>query len=116
MPTEDIRLCVAALKSLPKDMEIGQFVGVPDEIAGVGWRAPLQAPDALMIVRNRDAFYLLRYLSSGEEVGDTWHQTIDEAKRQADLEYEGCVGRWLEIPDDMASEDEIVTFALSMGP
>lgn len=87
MPDQDIPLYAAALKPLPEGMESGQSVGVPDEIAGLGWHAPLPLPDVLMIVRNRDAFYLLRFLSSGDEVGDTWHQTIDEARRQADLEY-----------------------------
>ncbi len=116
MHSEDIPMYVAALKPLPEGMESGQFVGLPDEIAGIGFHSALPLPDVLMIVGNRDVFYLLRFLSSGEEVGDTWHQTVEEAKRQADLEYEGCVGRWLDVPDDMPDPEAIITLALTMGP
>ncbi len=111
-----IPLYVAALKPLPDDLESRQFAGVLDETDGLVRGSPLPLPDVLLIVEMDEAFYLLRYLSFGEEVGDTWHQAIEEAKDDADYEYEGCVGRWLEIPDGMTSEKEIIAFALSVGP
>lgn len=31
-------------------------------------------------------------------VTDTWHQTIEEAIRQAEFEYEGSFATWLRLP------------------
>lgn len=37
--------------------------------------------------------------NSTEAVGDTWHKTIEEAKKRAIAEYEGLNRDWQEIPD-----------------
>ena len=31
------------------------------------------------------------------EVTDTWHQSADDAKRQAEFEYEGITSKWTEV-------------------
>ena len=58
-----------------------------------------------------DGPMLYRYASSGEFAGDTWHQSLDQAKDQAEFEYESALGPWHEIPEDVAEGKE-VDFAL----
>jgi hypothetical protein len=43
---------------------------------------------------------LFRFTSTGDDCGDTWHQSIDEAKEQAAFEYENAVGMWVSAPSD----------------
>jgi len=55
----------------------------------------------LVISTENDGIFLVRYAPDGEFAGDTWHQTIDEAKRQATFEYGELVGPWTAIPSDV---------------
>lgn len=48
------------------------------------------------------AYYLFGCDENWETLTDTWHQSMDEAKRQAEFEYEGVSATW-KTPDD--SED-----------
>lgn len=54
------------------------------------------APSFVVIEEQEGAFSLLRYTRSGEFAGDTWHLTLDEAKAQAEFEYEIGACDWLE--------------------
>jgi hypothetical protein len=38
---------------------------------------------------NDDAFYLFACDAAWSSITDTWHQTLDDAKHQAEFEYEG---------------------------
>jgi len=53
-------------------------------------------PDAAWVVIEEinGSCYLYRYSNTGECAGDTWHQTLDEAKRQARFEYEIGYSDW----------------------
>ena len=42
-----------------------------------------------------DAFYLFGCDADWQTVTDTWHQTLDDAKRQAEFEYEGINKTWI---------------------
>ena len=60
----------------------------------LGWAAPngigtTQLPDpiAVEIVEQDGAFFLFRLGPNGHCIADTWHQTLDEAKQQANFEY-----------------------------
>jgi len=46
-------------------------------------------PDAAYVVTEEmnGSCYLYRYSNTGEFAGDTWHETLEEAKRQARFEY-----------------------------
>jgi hypothetical protein len=46
-----------------------------------------------------DGVYLERLLGDGTVVGDTAHDTIEEAKEQAEWEYDGFLGKWRPVPD-----------------
>lgn len=49
--------------------------------------------------------FLYRFDGKGHCVGDTWHQSIEEAKGQAIYEYKDLAQEWQEIPPeaDMAT-------------
>jgi hypothetical protein len=42
-----------------------------------------------------DAFYLFGCNSDWNSQTDTWHQTLEEAKNQAEFEYEGTLNTWV---------------------
>ena len=42
-----------------------------------------------------DAFYLFGCDAEWNVVTDTWHQSLDDAKAQAEFEYEGISQTWL---------------------
>ncbi|MFN7292137.1 MAG: hypothetical protein ACK5YR_21580 [Pirellula sp.] len=48
----------------------------------------IENPCALSIVSEDGSIYLWRLNEEGECVADTWHMTVDEAKRQAEFEFE----------------------------
>src|ERR1044071_6040471 len=39
-------------------------------------------------------YYLFRFTEQGDMVSDTWHTTVDEAKHQAEFEYEISTDGW----------------------
>jgi hypothetical protein len=56
-----------------------------------------QMPDAAWVVIEEvnGSCYLSRYSNNGDFAGDTWHETVDEAKRQARFEYDIPDGDWI---------------------
>ena len=42
----------------------------------------------------RDAYYLFYCDAEWEPVTDTWHQTLEAAKGQAEFEYRGVTTTW----------------------
>jgi len=63
-------------------------------VAGV-----LQEPaDGLAICQyeGEEAYYLFGCDAQWNSVTDTWHQTLEEAKAQAEFEYTGVSGTWQE--------------------
>jgi hypothetical protein len=60
-------------------------------------------PAQLLVIEamseNPDAGALLyRFASNGECVGDTWHKSIEDAKKQVVYEYDGLAKTWQQIP------------------
>jgi hypothetical protein len=54
-------------------------------------------PDAAWVeieVMDDGSCSLYRYDSTGDVVGDTWHETLEEAKGQARFEYDIADGDW----------------------
>ena len=43
---------------------------------------------------DEDAFYLFGCDADWSTVTDTWHQSVEEAKAQAEFEYEGVGSTW----------------------
>ncbi len=47
----------------------------------------LPAPTSVEVVEQDGAFYLLRLDDDGKCIADTWHETVEAAKAQANFEY-----------------------------
>lgn len=73
------------------------YVGFPDSAD----RRELPRPTVALIDETADGFYLIRLTKDGTFCGDTWHLTADNARGQADFEFDH-VGVWREIPADIA--------------
>lgn len=59
-----------------------------------------------------DGVFLERFDEAGNEAGDTWHESIGDAKAQARMEYGDAVGAWTETPD---SCDDPVAYAIRLA-
>jgi len=57
----------------------------------------LPAAAIVEIQDSEHGFYLLRFDTEGDFVGDTWHPTIEEAKGQALFEFELDDEGWHEV-------------------
>jgi hypothetical protein len=65
-----------------------------------------------MLFDYEDGPMLFRYTAAGDFAGDTWHESLDKAKGQAQFEYGQALGPWHEIPEAVAKGAE-VEFALN---
>jgi hypothetical protein len=54
----------------------------------------LPDPKTVEVVEQDGSFFLLRLDEQGECVADTWHETIEAAKAQANFEYGIEEGDW----------------------
>lgn len=61
--------------------------------------AEIPAPEYLKIEPDGEGFLLLRYNQAGEELADTWHESIAAAMSQAQYEYEIVEADWT-VTDD----------------
>jgi hypothetical protein len=68
-------------------------------------QVPVPEPAALRIVQYDDdgGFYLLYLDSDCVELTDTWHETLDDAKRQAEFEFGVQLDEW---PEARAGDSE----------
>jgi len=56
--------------------------------------------------------FLFRYTRDGQDCGDTWHRSVDEAKEQAAIEYGRALGPWASVPDE---EPDIRNFVVKFA-
>lgn len=54
-------------------------------------------PKMVELVEQDGAIYLLRLDDKGQCIADTWHQTVEEAKEQANFEFGIEANDWKEI-------------------
>jgi hypothetical protein len=80
--------------------------GEPDE------RQRMAIPRVVVIESRPDGIFLDRFDESGASVGDTWHESIDDAKAQALAEYAENLGPWTSVP---TSQEDAVVFALRLA-
>jgi hypothetical protein len=76
------------------------FVGLPPELTGNNeMRQALPAAQVIVLHEDDQSnVFLTRFTSHGEEVGDTWHASIAEARGQAAFEYGDALGSWQPMP------------------
>jgi len=100
---------IALLTGHPTE-ETRQFRGMPPELTqGVDSREPMPEAKMLIITLKKDGIFLERFSGEGEFAGDTWHQSVLEAKQQAEAEYGDRVGTWTPVPVDV---EDVVAFGL----
>ena len=88
------------LGPLDPNLPLRQFVGLPPELTKAeDLRRPLPAPDVLLIEARADGVFLERFTVNADFGGDTWHETVEDAKNQAVFEYGEAVGEWHRVPD-----------------
>jgi hypothetical protein len=58
---------------------------------------PVEDPKTLEVVEQEGAIYLLRLNGRGECVADTWHETVEAAKAQANFEFGIEAGDWTDV-------------------
>ena len=56
---------------------------------------------ALIIEEADNGFYLFTHKKGGSS-SDTWHQTLEDAKCQADHEWRGMRINWHDVPDSVS--------------
>ena len=54
-------------------------------------------PAWVEIVKEGGGFYLMHFNEGGEVIADTWHQSVDDAKGQAEFEFGILSSEWTEI-------------------
>ena len=70
-------------------------VGLPE-----GPQELMPLPDVVLLQKPPgEGAMIYRYTSAGEFCGDTWHETLECAKKQAAFEYGPALGEWVEIPE-----------------
>ena len=63
----------------------------------------LPPPDVILLVAD-DAdpgAMLFRYTVHGEFGGDTWHESVDDAREHAIYDYSDALGDWVDVPVDV---------------
>ena len=71
----------------------------PGSSSGAAAGRPAPQVKVLLIAQKVDGFYLERLTDNGERVGDTLHETLDDAMYQAYSEYD-ALSDWRLCPDD----------------
>lgn len=89
---------------------VRHLIGLPPEVSGNETRQLLPQARVLVIEKHNSQVFLIRYDETSSEVGDTWHQSLEDAKYQAEFEYGPLITEWKSIPPEV---EEVVTFMLS---
>jgi hypothetical protein len=93
------RTLFTLLPSVPSPPRVKHYLGLPPELTGgVDSRQELGPAYVLVIEESEEGTFLYRYDVDGRFVGDTWHETVDEAKDQAEHEYHLNILAWADLP------------------
>jgi hypothetical protein len=57
-----------------------------------------------------DGVFLYRYGRDGNCVGESWHMNVEDAKDQANYEYEGQMAECTKVPPEV---EDVVAFGLA---
>lgn len=71
----------------------------------MGW------PRVVILTDSSKGSTLFRYTVDGQFAGDTWHESPEFAREQAEFEYGKALGPWQAIPPAVPDAEE-VQFAL----
>ncbi len=71
-------------------------LGEPPHLSGHEYLGTAAHAHRLEIAADDGSFFLLRFSEAGELVGESWHASLEDAKRQAALEY--SLSDWKSVP------------------
>jgi hypothetical protein len=94
---------------------VRHYVGLPAAIAAGSPQRDLPAARVLIIRELDRQIFLYRYDEAGAFGGDTWHQTVEDAKHQADFEYGPLQTAWRETPPELQDPQQIVRWMLGQS-
>lgn len=81
--------------------------GMPPVATGdVDQREAFPRAEVVIITALPEGCFLDRYSRDGEKAGNTWHPTVDEARAQAEWEFDGALSDWIVIPS--ASREPVI--------
>ena len=100
---------VARIVGHHSEPRVKHYEGLPPDLnKGEDERRLLAHAAVLLIETNPSGIFLVRLTAEGEQVGDTWHETIEFAKEQADYEF-AKLSPWTSVP---AEVEDVVAFGL----
>jgi hypothetical protein len=106
---------VSKVLAVPDPPKVRLYRGFPPKLdPDPGARQMMAPPDILLIQQDKDGngFFLVRYPEAGVFAGDTWHLNLEDAKHQADFEFQGLITPWIPVPPDITKVADIVRYAL----
>lgn len=65
-------------------------------------------PAVVVLEASESDAMLFRYDALGNFGGDTWHESVDDAREAAEREYDGLISDWSPVPEGIAA----ATFAM----
>lgn len=113
-PRKDILL--TAVVNGKSEAKVKHFIGQPPELTPRKLirkkRKKLPWPQVLLIEQKDGGFLLFRIAKKGAYAGDTWHQSLEEAKQQAEFEYGELLGEWEAVPENV---EDVIQFSLKQA-
>lgn len=71
-------------------------------------------PKFLIIEQKLSGYFTNKYMKDGSWIGDHWHQSVEDAKHQAVIEFKDLLGEWFEIPDEVKNTKVYVFAKLNL--
>jgi hypothetical protein len=103
---------VAVIRREDVELPSRNLVGLPPEAGEPDIRGRLPIPLIIAVLTKPDGIFLERFDETGADAGDSWHQSVEEAKEQAREEYGEGVGVWTPVPE---SEEDVFAFGLRLA-
>jgi len=105
-----LRLVTRISGTMPEP-KVKHYSGPPPELTdGTDTRERMDWPALLLIEKKKDGVFLFRFTAEGRCVGDTWHQTVDEAQQQAKFEFENLLSDWKIVPAEVS---DVIAFGVN---
>ena len=58
-------------------------------------------PEVVFIDDSKSGWFLFQYTLAGQFGGDSWHESLEQAKAQANYEHGATLGDWIPVPNDV---------------
>jgi hypothetical protein len=58
-------------------------------------------PEVVFIDDSESGWFLFQYTLAGQFGGDSWHESLEQAKAQANYEHGATLGDWIPVPNDV---------------